>query len=77
MMNCAGTHIIGFCELWPVVTPTKLFCCCRIAQLELVDEIEELELVLEHYVITWAIKADALCSSNKEAASEVWGLRRK
>nr|GAT48584.1 predicted protein [Mycena chlorophos] len=29
----------------------------RIAHLELVDEIEELELVLDHYAITWGIRA--------------------
>jgi hypothetical protein len=28
----------------------------RIAQLEMLDEIEELELVLEHYAVTWGVK---------------------
>ncbi|KAF8198391.1 leucine carboxyl methyltransferase [Mycena galopus ATCC 62051] len=45
----------------------------RISQLELVDEIEELDLVLEHYAITWG-----LFSRHPVAAEwEQWGLRVK
>ena len=32
---------------------------CRISYLEMLDEIEELELVLEHYAITWGVKLPA------------------
>lgn len=28
----------------------------RIAKLEMLDEVEELELVLDHYAITWGVK---------------------
>ena len=28
----------------------------RIATLEMLDEIEELELVLQHYAVTWGVK---------------------
>lgn len=31
----------------------------RISHLEMLDEIEELELVLEHYAITWGVKIPA------------------
>jgi len=37
----------------------------RIARLEMLDEIEELELVLEHYAITWGIKLPANASRLK------------
>ncbi|KAF8133125.1 S-adenosyl-L-methionine-dependent methyltransferase [Mycena galopus ATCC 62051] len=45
----------------------------RISQLELVDEIEELDLVLEHYAITWGL------FSRQSVATEweQWGLRMK
>ncbi|OCF71555.1 leucine carboxyl methyltransferase 1 [Kwoniella mangroviensis CBS 8886] len=35
----------------------------RISKLEILDEIEELKLVLEHYVIAWGIKGDKLTMS--------------
>ena len=48
----------------------------RISQLEMLDEIEELELVLAHYAITWGVKlpsnADALKAQWRE-----WGIKRK
>ncbi|KAF8584278.1 S-adenosyl-L-methionine-dependent methyltransferase [Ramaria rubella] len=45
----------------------------RIAALELLDEIEELELVLDHYVISWAIKE----SPAGEITLKTWGLKNK
>ena len=30
----------------------------RISALEMLDEVEELNLVLEHYAITWGVKLD-------------------
>jgi [phosphatase 2A protein]-leucine-carboxy methyltransferase len=39
----------------------------RISRLELVDEIEELDLVLEHYAITWGLFVP------KSAAVADWG----
>ncbi|KAK7028339.1 leucine carboxyl methyltransferase 1 [Favolaschia claudopus] len=47
----------------------------RIAQLELVDELEELDLVLEHYAITWGIYASQ--STLVADWESQWGLRAK
>ncbi|KAL0955887.1 hypothetical protein HGRIS_002085 [Hohenbuehelia grisea] len=45
----------------------------RISKLEMLDEIEELELVLAHYAITWGLWAGA----DQESAWTSWGLKRK
>ena len=44
----------------------------RISHLELLDEIEELELVLEHYAITWGVK---LSDADVQASWKDWGFR--
>lgn len=41
----------------------------RIAQLEMLDEVEELELVLAHYVIAFGVKA-----SDPESPFASWNL---
>lgn len=46
---------------------------CRISTLEMLDEIEELELVLEHYGITWGLKT---FGSIKRPDWLDWGLKR-
>ncbi|KAJ7471948.1 S-adenosyl-L-methionine-dependent methyltransferase [Mycena latifolia] len=46
----------------------------RISQLELVDEVEELDLVLEHYAITWGLFVP---QSASVAAWGQWGLSVK
>jgi len=46
-----------------------------IAKLELLDEIEELELVLDHYVISWAVKPSDDSGTGAELGT--WGLKRK
>lgn len=46
----------------------------RIAQLELVDEIEELDLVLEHYAITWGLFIPPSASATLWSQ---WGLSIK
>ncbi|VDC02675.1 unnamed protein product [Peniophora sp. CBMAI 1063] len=47
----------------------------RISRLEMLDEVEELELVLQHYAISWGIK---LTSNASSAGSwEAWGISRK
>ncbi|KAJ6491588.1 S-adenosyl-L-methionine-dependent methyltransferase [Mycena vulgaris] len=46
----------------------------RISQLELVDEIEELDLVLEHYAITWGLFVP---QSTSAAMWGQWGLIAK
>ncbi|KAJ7475095.1 S-adenosyl-L-methionine-dependent methyltransferase [Mycena galericulata] len=46
----------------------------RISHLELVDELEELDLVLEHYAITWGLFAPPSASA---AAWGGWGLHVK
>ncbi|KAI0628948.1 leucine carboxyl methyltransferase [Trametes polyzona] len=48
----------------------------RISELEMLDEIEELELVLAHYAITWGIKLPSDVNGLK-AAWRDWGLRPK
>lgn len=42
----------------------------------MLDEVEELELVLEHYAITWGVKLPS-DSKSFEAQWETWGLRPK
>jgi hypothetical protein len=34
--------------------------CARISKLEPLDEVEELELVLDHYCVAWGSKGDGL-----------------
>ncbi|KAJ7666889.1 S-adenosyl-L-methionine-dependent methyltransferase [Mycena polygramma] len=46
----------------------------RISQLELVDEIEELDLVLEHYAITWGLFVPQSASADEWGQ---WGLSVK
>ncbi|GBE80746.1 Leucine carboxyl methyltransferase 1 [Sparassis crispa] len=48
----------------------------RISHLEMLDEIEELELVLEHYAITWGLKLPP-DGSGLKAKWETWGLTAK
>ncbi|KAI0741113.1 leucine carboxyl methyltransferase [Earliella scabrosa] len=48
----------------------------RISQLEMLDEIEELELVLAHYAITWGVKLPPNHSC-LQADWTNWGLKRK
>jgi len=45
----------------------------RISRLEMLDEVEELNLVLEHYAITWSV----MVSSSAATVSpwNEWGLR--
>lgn len=45
----------------------------RISTLEMLDEIEELELVLDHYVIAWGVKASAE-HANKLVQLRDWRL---
>ncbi|KAF7361400.1 Leucine carboxyl methyltransferase 1 [Mycena sanguinolenta] len=47
----------------------------RISQLELMDEIEELDLVLDHYAITWGLFVPQSASFGAEWGE--WGLRVK
>ncbi|KAF9061794.1 leucine carboxyl methyltransferase [Rhodocollybia butyracea] len=46
----------------------------RISKLEMLDEVEELELVLEHYAITWSL---SLSGTGLKAPWGDWGLKRK
>ncbi|KAI0776248.1 leucine carboxyl methyltransferase [Trametes elegans] len=48
----------------------------RISQLEMLDEIEELELVLAHYAISWGVKLPKNADELKARWLE-WGLKRK
>jgi [phosphatase 2A protein]-leucine-carboxy methyltransferase len=47
----------------------------RIAQLEMLDEVEELELVLDHYAISWGLRFPDESSAHESGAA--WGLVRK
>jgi len=49
----------------------------RIATLEMLDEIEELELVLDHYVISWGVKvaSDPEGNNDMRAAFLGWDLK--
>ncbi|KAH7909366.1 S-adenosyl-L-methionine-dependent methyltransferase [Hygrophoropsis aurantiaca] len=46
----------------------------RISSLEMLDEVEELELVLEHYAITSGIKLFGSCDDATKARWTAWGL---
>ncbi|TFK50971.1 leucine carboxyl methyltransferase [Heliocybe sulcata] len=48
----------------------------RISTLEMLDEIEELELVLGHYAITWGVRLVESSNSLKAPWTE-WGLKQK
>jgi [phosphatase 2A protein]-leucine-carboxy methyltransferase len=43
----------------------------RLSRLELLDEVEELELVLDHYAISWGVKFP---DSWSYEGSDAWGL---
>jgi len=49
----------------------------RISQLEMLDEIEELELVLQHYAVTWGVKLPAPTHTSRNADWPAWGLKSK
>ncbi|KAI0061215.1 leucine carboxyl methyltransferase [Artomyces pyxidatus] len=46
----------------------------RISRIEMLDEVEELELVLNHYAISWGVKIPV--SGTESADWSSWGLRR-
>ncbi|KAG6335404.1 hypothetical protein ID866_3678 [Astraeus odoratus] len=48
----------------------------RISTLEMLDEVEELNLVLEHYAITWGVKLDGY-SDSSNIPWDQWGMSRK
>jgi [phosphatase 2A protein]-leucine-carboxy methyltransferase len=43
----------------------------------MLDEVEELDLVLEHYAITWGLKLFSSGTSNMRATWGQWGLKLK
>lgn len=47
----------------------------RISRLEMLDEVEELELVLQHYAISWGVKLAPQASSTSTWSS--WGISKK
>jgi [phosphatase 2A protein]-leucine-carboxy methyltransferase len=47
----------------------------RLSTLEMLDEVEELELVLDHYAITWGVKVPK--SQNDHPSWDSWGLQEK
>jgi hypothetical protein len=48
----------------------------RLSQLEMLDEVEELELVLDHYAISWGVKFPEGWS-HEGGAGGAWGLIAK
>ena len=66
-MNSIGMYIAGEYYI------DSLNCVIRISKLEMLDEVEELDLVLEHYAITWGLTV----SGKHGAAWNEWGLRRR
>jgi hypothetical protein len=46
------------------------------SQLEMLDEVEELNLVLQHYAITWGVKLPDIADGSKSKAKWVdWEMR--
>jgi [phosphatase 2A protein]-leucine-carboxy methyltransferase len=60
----------GFC----IVCDHSFHFSVRTSKLEMLDEVEELELVLQHYAITWGVKLFGNESSYKAKWKE-WMLR--
>lgn len=46
----------------------------RISALEMLDEVEELNLVLEHYAITWGVKLDGSSDLSNSLWAK-WGMK--
>ena len=46
----------------------------RISALEMLDEVEELNLVLEHYAITWGVKLDGSSELSNSSWAK-WGMK--
>ncbi|KAH9006183.1 leucine carboxyl methyltransferase [Lactarius hatsudake] len=46
----------------------------RLSRLEMLDEVEELELVLDHYAISWGVRFP---ENWLREGSDVWGLRKR
>lgn len=55
--NCNGVSVV-FCLLDNIATNRRY----SISKLEILDEIEELRLVLDHYVIAWGTKGETMSS---------------
>jgi [phosphatase 2A protein]-leucine-carboxy methyltransferase len=51
----------------------------RISKLEMLDEVEELDLVLEHYAVTWALKRPGSVSVEdlQWVAWKAWGIQSR
>jgi len=49
----------------------------RLSQLEMLDEVEELELVLDHYAISWGVKFPEEWAREGGAGAGTWGLVAK
>ena len=49
----------------------------RLSQLEMLDEVEELELVLDHYAISWGVKFPEGWAREGGAGAGAWGLVAK
>lgn len=49
----------------------------RLTTLEMLDEIEELDLVLEHYAITWGVYIPPGHSEQTKTRWVEWGLKQK
>ena len=49
----------------------------RLSQLEMLDEVEELELVLDHYAVSWGVKFPEGWAREGGASSGEWGLVAK
>ena len=57
-----------------IAVPCIRTCCdavSRVSRLELLDEVEELELVLGHYAVSWGVVP------GKEMRWVGWGLKEK
>jgi [phosphatase 2A protein]-leucine-carboxy methyltransferase len=44
----------------------------RTSKLEMLDEVEELNLVLQHYAITWGVKVPDVFDSSKSKSKAKW-----
>ena len=61
--------------MWQQFRLRLMLCPPRISSVEMLDEVEELDLVLAHYAVTWGLKLPAGQQLNSPTKWTGWGLK--
>jgi len=64
VLDWAGVHSWLFLLIFPY----------RISQLEMLDEIEELDLILDHYAVTWGLNLPTSLGGSRWSS---WQIKRR